>query len=113
MAKLLIVLLAGLTAASAAAQTSVGGIGMNAPNYSTDQPILDGLNAFPSAETPTMAKDKLERARALTVEAKSLLRQDGGTLTRQHDAYLRRKACDILGYNGKITGSLAPQRRCG
>ena len=49
------------------------------------------------ADTPTMAREKRERALALRAEAEELLRQDGGTLTRAHQAYIQRKARDILG----------------
>lgn len=48
-------------------------------------------------ETPTMKREKLERAEALKQEASTLLAQDGGTLTAAHETYIRRKACDILG----------------
>lgn len=49
-------------------------------------------------DTPTMKRQKRDRALALRAEAQMLLEQDGGTLTREHDAYLRREARDILGY---------------
>jgi hypothetical protein len=49
-------------------------------------------------DTPTMARDRLQRAVALKAEAAELLEADGGTFTREHETYIRRKARDILGY---------------
>lgn len=48
-------------------------------------------------DTPTMARDRLRRALALKQEAALLLEADGGRFTREHEAYIRRKARDILG----------------
>ena len=53
---------------------------------------------YDARDTPTMQRQKRDRALALREEAAMLLEQDGGTLTREHDAYLRRKAHDILGW---------------
>ena len=50
------------------------------------------------ADTSTMQREKRDRALALHAEAEELLRQDGGTLTRAHQAYIQRKARDILDY---------------
>ncbi|MEG3177608.1 hypothetical protein U1872_15315 [Sphingomonas sp. RB3P16] len=112
MMKLLIIGLAGATAVSATAQTTVLDGGMNAPNYSTFRSSIESTNAAPSSETPTMRAAKLERAKALKAEATLLLQQDGGTFTPQHVAYIRGKACDILGYSHRETGSLVARRRC-
>ena len=52
---------------------------------------------YDARDTPTMQREKRNRALALRQEAAMLLEQDGGTLTREHNAYLRRKAHEILG----------------
>ena len=49
-------------------------------------------------DTPTMERYKLKRALDLKAEAAALLEADGGTFTREHEGYIRRKARDILGY---------------
>ena len=66
---------------------------MTMPNYTTTvRPVYLGS----SADTPTMRRQKLMRALALREEAASLLREDGGTLTPEHEEYVRRKARAIL-----------------
>lgn len=50
-----------------------------------------------SHETPSLAAHKLRLALALRAEAGELLVQDGGTLTKAHERYVRRKAARILG----------------
>lgn len=112
MIKLLMLGVAATTAVSASAQTTVLDGGMGAPNYSTYRTSIESLNAAPSSETPTMRAAKLARANALRAEAETLLRQDGGTFTPQHIAYIRGKACDILGHSRVEMGSLVPRRRC-
>ncbi len=112
MMKLFIVLVAGI-ASAATAQTSIGGVGMNSPNYSTYQSSLEGLARLGASETPTMRAAKYEKAKALRAEAQTLLAQDGGTFTPEHEAYIRGKACDILGARRVSIGSLVPRRRCG
>lgn len=112
MIKLLILGLAATTAVSASAQTSSFDGGMGGPNYSTFQSSIEGRNVAPFSETPTMRAAKLARANALKAEAETLLRQDGGTFTPQHIAYIRGKACDILGHSRLEMGSLVPRRRC-
>ena len=52
-----------------------------------------------NSETPTMQRQKLVRAKALRVEAVSLLAQDGGTLTDEHQRYVQRKVRNILSNN--------------
>lgn len=112
MIKLLIMGFAGATAVSASAQTMSLDGGMSAPNYSTYRSSIEGVNVAPSSETPTMRAAKLARANALKAEAETLLRQDGGKFTPQHLAYIRGKACDILGSSRVEMGSLVPRRRC-
>ena len=67
---------------------------MNMPNYSTFASSISARQ--PISETPTMKRQKLERAIALRDEAAALLEQDGGTLSAKHAAYIRRKARAIL-----------------
>lgn len=112
MMKLFIVLAAGI-ASAATAQTTLGEGTMRSPNYSTYQSSLEGLAGQGSSETPTMRAAKLEKAKALRVEAQALLNQDGGKFTPEHEAYIRGKACDILGARRVGIGSLVPRRRCG
>jgi hypothetical protein len=112
MHRLIIAGLVGAAAVSADAQTIAPDTSMNSPNYSTYQSSVESLAGLGSSETPSMRARKLDRARALTVEAKMLLQQDGGKFTPEHDAYIRGKACDILGYGRTKTGSLAPRSRC-
>ena len=50
-----------------------------------------------SHETPSLAAHKLRLALALKAEAEELLVQDGGTFTKAHERYVRRKAARILG----------------
>ena len=113
MMKLLILGLVGTTAVSATAQTTALGPNMNSLNYSTYQTTVESLNGLGPSETPSMRARKLDRARALTAEATMLLKQDGGKFTPKHNAYIRAKACDILGVGGADIGSLVPSRRCG
>ncbi|WP_010186264.1 hypothetical protein [Sphingomonas sp. PAMC 26605] len=108
--KTLIGLAIALTAVSASAQTTVAGIGMNAPNSSTFQSGVAGRSGI--AETPTMRADKLKRAIALRTEVSAWIKQDGGRLSPGHERYVQRKACQILGTQGATTGSLVPPRRC-
>lgn len=53
---------------------------------------------FRVRDTPTMQRQKRDRALALRAKAAMLLEQDGGTLTPEHEAEIRREARDILGY---------------
>lgn len=112
MNKLLIVGLVGSAAVSASAQTIVPNTSMNSQNYSTYQSSLESLAGLGSSETPSMRAKKLDGARALTAEAQMLLKQDGGKFTPEHDAYIRGKACAILGYGRTKTGSVVPRNRC-
>lgn len=112
MMKLLIFVLVGATAGSAIAQTTGLAPSMNSPNYSTYQSSVESLGGLASSETPSMQAKKLDRAKALTAEAQVLLKQDGGRFTPEHDAYIRGKACAILGYGRTKTGSLVPRNRC-
>lgn len=111
--KILIGVVAALASTSSIAQTTVSGIGMNSPNYSTFQSSLDGLGGWGMSETPTMRAEKLRQAIDLRREANALLAQDGGKLTLVHETYVRRRVCKILGFERTDTGNLAPQRRCG
>ncbi len=47
-------------------------------------------------DTPTLRDQKLRWAITLRAEAAELLRQDGGTLTSEHKAYIRRRVQRIL-----------------
>ena len=99
-----------LVTVPASAQNTGSGMSMNGPNYSTLLPSTTGRLGL--SETPTMRANKLERAIALRAEADALLEQDGGKLTPTHEAYVRRKACAILGDPRAPAGSLVPERRC-
>ena len=99
-----------LVTVPASAQITGPGMSMNGPNYSMLLPSTTGRLGL--AETPTMRANKLKRAIALRAEAASLLEQDGGKLTPTHEAYVRRKACAILGDSRALAGSLVPERRC-
>jgi hypothetical protein len=95
--KYIIALTALLLPAAAAAQSpqlSSPEPTMNMPNYSTFASSATARQ--PLSETPTMKRQKLERAIALRAEAATLVEQDGGTLTAKHAAYIRRKARAIL-----------------
>ncbi len=95
----IIILVALLLPEIADAQTSsVPMISMSMPN---DLSFSRSIELFPdrgSQETPTMRRQKLARAIALREEAATLLRQDGGTLTARHQAYIRGKADAIRAY---------------
>lgn len=67
---------------------------MNEPNYSTVQPNPFFYGSI--GDTPTTRRQKATRALALREEAARLLSADGGTFTREHEAYIRRKAQAIL-----------------
>ncbi len=97
MNKLLIACLVGATAVPATAQTIASGIGMNSPNYTTYQRSVETSDGLALQDTPSGRAQKLARAKALTIEAELLLKQDGGKFTPEHNAYIRGKACDILG----------------
>lgn len=99
-----------LVTVPASAQITSSGMSMNGPNYSTLLPSTTGRLGL--SETPTMRANKLERAISLRAEADSLLEQDGGELSPTHEAYVRRKACAILGDSRAPAGSLVPKRRC-
>lgn len=103
----------GIASASAMAQTTVSDTSMYSINSSTYESSVGGLNGQGLSETPTMRANSLAQAKALRAETDVLLRQDGGKLSKVHEAYVRRKTCKILGYERTDTGSLAPRRRCG
>jgi len=96
--------------ASAGTQATDSDMTMNGQNYSTLLPSLTGRVGL--SETPTMRANKLKRAIALRTEADFLLQQDGGRLTPTHEAYVRRKACAILGSSPVRAGALVSQWRC-
>jgi hypothetical protein len=73
---------------------------MNMPNYSTLQSSTEGLDPLPRHESPAVKQEKLARAIALRDEVLVLEAPDGGTLSRDSQAYLRRKARAILAYRG-------------
>ncbi|MET3825115.1 hypothetical protein ABIC16_000808 [Sphingomonas sp. PvP055] len=108
--KIFIGLAAVLTAVSASAQTTVSGTGMNSPNYSSYVPGLTNRGGI--VETPTMQAEKLKRAIALRTEVSALVKSDGGKLSPGHEAYVRRKACQILGKQSATIGTLVPPRHC-
>ena len=83
---------------------------MTGPNYSTSIPSPNGR--FQLEDTPTMRAKKHEQAVALRLEANNLLKQDGGKLTHDHEAYIRRRSCEILGNPHAPTGTMVPRRRC-
>jgi hypothetical protein len=71
------------------------------------------LNTSPwsgSGETPTMRQQKLEQSDALRKEAAQLEVADGGTLSKEHAAYISKRAREILGGKRLRTGSLVATR---
>lgn len=99
-----------LAASGASAQLNVGSVGMNGPNYTTTSVIPGMLGG--RSETPTMREEKLVRAISLRHEADTLLAQDNGKFTPEHEAYIRRKVCDILEPKTYLSGRLVQPRRC-
>jgi hypothetical protein len=87
------VLLPGLAHAQAASVPNVEPT-MTMPNHTTFSPSLVGRE--PLTDTPSVQRQKARRALALREEAAALLEADGGTLTPRHQAYLQRKARNIL-----------------
>ncbi|QJU58019.1 hypothetical protein HL653_09610 [Sphingomonas sp. AP4-R1] len=82
------------------------GVAAHAEPYSPLPAMTTGLD-----ETPSMKQAKYERAVALRAEATALLEQDNGTLTPAHAAYIRQKACEIVG--SKPTGrGIVSRNRC-
>lgn len=69
---------------------------LNIPNYNTDSRAAEGRELLRTTDTPTMRRIKLARALELRAEAARLLSEDGGTLTAEHETYIRRKAHAIL-----------------
>ncbi len=71
----------------------------------------DYLSRRSSLETPTMRRQKRERAIALREEALQLQAQDGGTLSKEHQLYIQRKSAEILAYSNQTPpGLLQPAR---
>jgi hypothetical protein len=87
------ILVPGLASAQCASVTNVEPT-MTMPNYSTFSSSLVGRE--PLTDTPSMERQRVRQAIALREEAAALLKQDGGTLTPEHQAYVRRKARAIL-----------------
>lgn len=81
-------------------------VAAHAEPYSPLPAMTTGLD-----ETPSMKQAKYERAVALRAEASALLAQDNGTLTPAHAAYIRQKACEILG-SKEQRSFIASQNRC-
>lgn len=97
--KVLLVVTALLMSVSAHAQSYTNPQpSMNEPNDSTFASSVMGRDPFPQRETPAVRSEKLARAIALRDEALVLEAHDGGTLSRQSQAYLRRKGRQILAY---------------
>lgn len=71
---------------------------MNMPNASTFSSAVWGRDPFPRKESPAVRAEKLARAIALRDEALVLEARDGGRLSRESQAYLRRQARKILAY---------------
>ncbi len=69
---------------------------MNMPNYSNNGRDLEGYPFGRTSDTPTMRRERAMRALAFRNEAAALLRADGGTFTAEHQAYVQRKAREIL-----------------
>ncbi len=85
----------GLAAAQAAPDITQS---MNAPgNYSTFVVLPNVPDTW--RESPKLRQQKFEAALVLKAEAATLLEADGGTFTRQHEAYVRRKARAILSWS--------------
>ena len=64
---------------------------LRAPNTNIETPYL-----FSRDGTPTMRRQKVKRAIALREEAARLMQENGGTLTPEQQAYVRREAREIL-----------------
>jgi hypothetical protein len=87
------ILLPGLASAQSEPVSNVEPT-MTMPNDSTFAPSLVGRE--PLTDTPSLQRQKVRQAIALREEAAALLKADGGTLTAEHQAYVRRKARAIL-----------------
>ena len=93
--KLALFILALAVPSLAAAQSpetrfnAVTPIGVNPP-----MPFLNLPGRY--GDTPTMRVQKLRWAITLREEVAELLRQDGGVLTSEHKAYVRRRSQRIL-----------------
>ncbi len=66
------------------------------PNFTAASRDVEGYPFQSTVDTPTMRKQKLARAISFRREAAALLARDGGTFTADHQAYVQRKARDIL-----------------
>lgn len=69
---------------------------MNGPNYSTYIPLFASNAMIPPSDTPTMRRQKLQRARALRAEVDAMLQENDGALTEKQEAYVRRSARRII-----------------
>jgi hypothetical protein len=94
-----------LIAASLIAFTSVA---VHAQAYSPPSFISSNV-----AETPTMKRAKYQKALALRDEAQDLLKQDNGTLTHVHAAYIRKKACAIIRHESINGNGIVSVDSCG
>ncbi len=62
-----------------------------------NQAIVESyLNPFPRYESDEKREARLQKAIALRAEAQQLLLANGGTMSRQNQTYIRRKANKIL-----------------
>jgi hypothetical protein len=67
---------------------------------------------YRNGDTPTMRRQRLEQSDALRKEAARLEMADGGTLSEEHAAYIRKQVREILGQKRSYarTGSLVAER---
>jgi hypothetical protein len=96
--KALVALVAFVVPGLAFAQAPVNISELNGLPYNANSAAFYESTGSSRRDTPTMAHYRLQRALALKAEAAELLEADGGTFTREHETYIRRKARDILGY---------------
>lgn len=87
--------IAGLVAPAASAQW------VNSPIPNTPaitSPLgLNSDSAFRFDGTPTMQRQKMRESLALRAEAQQLEQKDGGTLSPEHVAYVRKRVREIMG----------------
>ena len=89
-----ILLLAFLAVPTVASAQATPDLTLNGSNYTT----VVTLPSVPDIwrESPRLRQQKLDAALALKATAATLLAADGGTFTREHEAFVRRKARSIL-----------------
>ena len=101
--KRLVFCIAMLAPLSAGAQTRAEIAATAAASRSYYVSPVDSSMYQSSGDTPTMQQMKLARAIALKAEAAAFAARDGGTLSRKHMAYVRRKARAIVRSRNRLS----------